>query len=271
MSNTSAPRRAILLAAALLPCGAAVAVPFDHEYRDYARVLAQHVDAGRVDYAAIKAEPAALQRHLAAITRVDPAMLTTFTRDQRLAFWLNAYNSLVLQTIVDAYPIKRGSLVGLGFPANSIWQIPRAFSGRRFRVAGRELSLDDIEHKIIRREFDEPRVHVALVCAARGCPPLRAEPYTSAALERMLSDSARRFVADSTHGARWDAVRNELWVSSIFKWFKEDFAALGSGNPDAGIREFIARNVANERTATDLRARAPRLRYLDYDWTLNDR
>jgi hypothetical protein len=271
MTNCIAAARALALAMSLLMCGSAVAAPFDHEYRDYAQLLAQHVESGRVDYAAIKAEPAALQRHLAAITRVDAATLTTFTRDQQLAFWLNAYNSLVIQSIVDAYPIKRGSLVGLGFPANSIWQIPRAFSGRRFRIAGRQLSLDDIEHEIIRPGFREPRIHMALVCAARGCPPLRSQPYTSNTLEQMLADATRRFVADPAHGVRWDSSRNELWVSSIFKWFKEDFAVLGGGDTSAGIREFIARNASDRRMAAEVRTRAPRLRYLDYDWTLNDR
>ncbi len=270
-SLRNALRRAVALlalCAVVVPTGAA---SFDHDYRDFASALAAHVQEGRVDYAALRRDRAALDRHVAAVSAVDAAQLASFSREQRLAYWINVYNAFVLVTVLDAYPIERGSLVGLAFPANSIWQIPGAFKGTRFLAGGRRVSLDDIEHKIVRPEFREPRIHMALVCAARGCPILRSEPYTATTLERMLDESTRRYLADRVHGARYDAAQNQLFVSSIFKWFKEDFVAPSGGNAAAGVREFIARHSPDAASASAIRTRMPRIRYLDYDWTLNDK
>jgi hypothetical protein len=126
-------------------------------------------------------------------------------------------------------------------------------------------SLDNIEHDIVRPGFREPRVHFALVCAARGCPPLRAEPFVSTNLSSQLDEQTRAYLTDRVHGLSWRPATQQLQVSTIFKWFAEDFVTGG------GLREFLARHTAEASVATAIRNPANKLRYLDYDWTLNER
>ncbi len=249
---------------------AAQAAGFDHEYGAFARLLARYVHDGRVDYAGLKQERAALGQYTRAIGAVDAQALARFTRDEQLAYWLNAYNAFVLATIVDHYPIERGSLVGLAFPANSIWQISGAFKAERFQAGGRRVSLDGIEHEIIRPGFREPRIHMALVCAAISCPPLRNEPYRAAVLDAQLDSQARGFVDDARNGVRIAEAREEVRISPIFKWFAEDFAAPGADRPESGVLEFVASHSADPARAALLRSGRLNIRYLDYDWTLNE-
>lgn len=243
---------------------------FDPTQSVFGELLNRHVRDGRVDYAALKRERGALETYLREIAAIDAPTVARWTRAEQLAYWLNAYNAFVLATIVDHYPIQRGSWVGIAFPANSIWQIPGAFKEQRFSAGGRRVSLDDIEHAIIRPGFHEPRVHMALVCAARSCPDLRSEPYRAADLEAQLDDQTRRFIADSRKGVRFDVSGTEVHLSRIFKWFAEDFAMLGVGEPAAGVLEFVARYSVEPARAAALRSGKLHLRYLDYDWTLNE-
>jgi hypothetical protein len=243
---------------------------FDHDHALLGTVLSRHVHDGRVDYAALQRDRASLDRYVEQLAKVPAATASDWTRAQQLALWINAYNALVLSTIVDHYPIRRGSLVGIAFPANSIWQIPAVFRERRFRVAGRRVSLDDIEHRIIRPTFREPRVHVALVCAARSCPVLRDDPYVATRLDAQLDEQSRRFASDRVHGLRPARDGRGVAVSSIFKWFGEDFAALGDGDERRGVLEFLARHSSDPALRQRLRDPSTDVDYLDYDWTLND-
>lgn len=252
------------------PVAADVTGSFDHQHALLAGVLARHVRGGRVDYAALQRDRAGLDRYVRELAAVTPAVAASWSRDPQLSFWINAYNALVLQTVIDHYPIRRGSLVGIAFPANSIWQISGAFKEARHRVAGRRVSLDDIEHRIIRPTFKEPRIHVALVCAARSCPVLRAEPYVAVRLGAQLTEQARRFAADRTHGLRAAPARRGVEVSSIFKWFGEDFAPLGAGDETRGVLAFLAAHGDDPELLPRLRDETTPVRYLDYDWTLND-
>ncbi len=261
-------RNALLLM--LLVAGPAKA-DLDPQHAGFSTLLRAHVADGRVDYAALQRDRAPLDRYIAQLGAVDAAALKALSREEQLAYWLNAYNAFVLRTIIDHYPISRGSLVGLGFPANSIWQISGAFKEARFDAGGRRVSLDDIEHKIIRPTYKDPRVHMALVCAAHSCPALRAEPYVGARLDTQLDDQSQRFAADATRGLHIDEGERELRISTIFKWFAEDFASLGGGDEAAGVREFLASNTPDAARAARIRSAQLKLRYLDYDWTLNDR
>lgn len=235
----------------------------------YAQLLAKRVHDGHVDYAALARDRSGLDAFVGELAALGPRTLAAMPRAARLAFWLNAYNALVLRTVVDHYPIQRGTLKGLLFPADSIWQIPGAFSARRFQVAGRAVSLDDIESTIIRPEFGEPRIHMALVCAAHSCPPLRAEPYVAARLDAQLDDQAARFLGDTSRGMRVDVAARVIWMSRIFKWYGEDFAKFANGSEAQGVREFAARHVVDPAQAALLRDKTVSLRYLDYDWALN--
>lgn len=259
---------AAALAGTLLLGGAipAVAAP-DHSA--WSVLLRRHVRAGAVDYAGLKRERAVLDRYVRQLGDVDDAALAKLSRDERLAYWINAYNAFVVLTVIDHYPIRGRTLRGITKPANSIWQIPDAFDGRRFVVGRRRLSLDDIEHAIVRPTFREPRVHFALVCAARGCPALRGEAYVPERLAAQLDAQVRLYLTDERHGLSFDAARATARVSRIFDWFAEDFATATGDGIAAGVPEFIARYVAPS-LAEQLRGGRVRIEYLDYDWTLNE-
>jgi hypothetical protein len=247
---------------------AAPVTAFDHGHSLLAQVLSLNVKEGRVRYAEIKAQPEALRRYLDQIANLAPAEFEKFSRPQQLALWINAYNAGVLASVIENYPLSRGSLVGLAFPANSIWQIPQVFKRKSLRVAGLAYSLDDIEHQIVRPRFREPRIHMALVCAARSCPPLRNEPYLAEILDAQLTDQTRSFLADRTHGLRIEPELQRIRVSAIFKWFAPDFAA--GGDEARGLGEFVGKYVDAATRSEIARLPAVRWRYLSYDWTLNE-
>ena len=245
--------------------------PFDHDYASYDRLLRRYVKPPRVDYAALVRGRADLDAVIAALGRPSESDERGWTRDRRLAFWINAYNAFTLNAIVDHYPI-RAPLFTLA-PRNSIRQIDGVWSKRQWRAAGRALTLDDIEHRILRPEFKEPRLHFAINCASVGCPPLAAEPYRAATLGAQLDAVARRYLG-SEQGLRIDG--HTLWVSKILDWYGEDFVAQfapgASAKPDRierAIRGVVSRfgpPAAAELARTD----ATRVRFLDYDWSLND-
>lgn len=224
---------------------------FDHGRLD--RVLSAHVTDGRVDYAAFAASRE-FTGYLGALSAFDPSRLE---RDERLAFWINAYNAFTIE------------LINRNEERRSIRKISRPWSVRFIRIGGRMLSLDDIEHEIIRKEFREPRIHFALVCAAKGCPPLRSEAYTGPMLERQLDEQAMTFLARTPTKNRVDVATGTVWLSPIFKFrdYERDFG---------GTHEAIGRFVAGYFRRAGLRAEAEllergrfALKYTDYDWSLN--
>jgi hypothetical protein len=223
----------------------------------YAKLLEVHtrsVDdtAGtRVDYAALGRDPAwaAFLATLAAATPPGDAA----SRDERLAFWINAYNALAIDVVVKHQPIA--SIRDAGSLLQPVWKRPAG------TVGGRVVTLDEIEHAIL-RPMGEPRIHVAIVCASTSCPSLAREPFEAEGLDAQLDAAARRFVADRRKGVRieGDGVR----LSSIFDWFEGDFAASG------GVLAFVRRHADPElRAALDALGPDPQLAYFDYDWSLN--
>lgn len=235
---------------------------FDHS--DWDRLLSAHVVAGGVDYDGLAQERERLADYVAALGAVAPETLTAWPREAQLAFWLNAYNAQMLDIVLEHRPLKRRGLRGLVYPGNSVQQIPNIWKGQKRVIAQVERSLDDIEHGIIRPDFDEPRIHFALVCAAESCPPLRAEAYVGDRLDEQLQAQTQTFLADSARGARIEGEGQRVAVSSIFKWFGEDF-----GGPD-GVAAFVAQHGPEELREAIGSGKTP-LSYLSYDWTLNDR
>ena len=257
--------------AAILAFATRGAASFDHEYRDYAKLLHDHVRASRVGYEALKRNRAALDLVFAELTEPSANEERGWTRDRRLAFWINAYNIFTLRAIVDHYPI-RSTLFTLQ-PRNSIRQIDGVWTALTWQAAGRTLTLDDIEHKILRPEFKEPRVHFAINCASVGCPPLAADPYRPATLDTQLDEAAHRYLA-SERGLKVDG--NTLRVTKILEWYGEDFVARFA--PDAaGAADRVDRAIRGvvgqfgPPAAADLaRKSTTKIRFLDYDWSLND-
>ncbi len=251
--------------------GASSTASFDHHYARYASVLQRHVRGARVDYAALGANRADLDQVVASFGAVSAADEASWARAERLAFWINAYNVFTLRAIVDHYPIQ-GSWMSL-YPRNSIRQIDGVWTGLKWRAAGREVTLDDIEHRILRPQFQEPRMHLAINCASVGCPPLAAEPYRAASLDQQLDAATTRYLA-SPRGLVVSG--STLRLSSIFKWFGSDFEArYGPEGPasrtgiDRALLGLVLKHgPANARTIAE--AGKTRIAFLDYDWSLND-
>ena len=249
-----------ILVLAASATSAAAALP---DTAAYARVLERFVtDDAHVRYAALKAGPTDLDEYLDSLATLDPKGIEALPEADRIALWVNAYNAITLKTIIDSYPIQGRGLSALRYPASSIRQISGAWTDRGWVVAGSKMSLDDIEHKILRKRFHEPRVHMALVCAALGCPPLRAEPYDGARLGEQLDDQARRYLA-SPFGMKLEPERRRIAVSAIFKWFAGDF------DKEDGVRAFLTR-YAPEAARADLADSKTKITFLDYDWSLNE-
>ena len=240
-------------------------------------MLKQHVDdQGMVNYKALSADRAPLDRYVESLAPLPASAYAAWDDNAKIAFWLNVYNALTLQTIIDHYPIQSGGFIsGLRFPANSIRQIQGAWDVIQHNVMGTSMTLDMIEHATLRKQFMEPRIHMALVCAAQGCPPLRNEPFAGERLDAQLDDQARRFVRN-TAKVNWDQASRTLYLSSIFKWFGEDFAAQYQTSKFAYAREdqrpliaFAAQYLpAQQAQALELNPIA--IEFLDYDWTLNE-
>lgn len=272
---TRQPLRAALTVAAMLVATAigrpATAQDFDHDYAAYAAVLRAHVRPPRVDYAALQRDRARLDAVVASFDAPGARGEAQWSREQRLAFWINAYNVFTLRVIVDHYPIASGWLTLQ--PRNSIRQIDGVWTDLTWQAAGRSVTLDQIEHQIIRPTFGEPRIHFAVNCASVSCPPLAAQPYRAATLEAQLDAAARAYLA-SAQGLQVDGPT--LRVSSIFKWYGDDFvaryASLVPGRRDATERAILGALVSHgpARAAAAARAGTARIAFLDYDWSLND-
>ena len=236
-------------------------------YDDYASVLSKYVDKnGLVNYAELSARRQALTAFTVSLAAVDAEELDDWDKNDRMAFWINAYNALTLLLILDHYPIEQTSD---DYPANSIQQIPGAFDKVKFQVAGKDYSLNNIENDILRKRFNEPRIHMALVCAAMSCPPLRRAPYLGADAGKQLDDQARRFVNIDTV---IDGEAKVVNVSPLFDWFKDDFM-MAYGGDDAtkelAIITFLKRYIDEEHKSF-IGGGKFKLGFHDYDWSLNE-
>ncbi len=265
------------LASSTSPVSSEVAIPGDL-YKGYAEVLSEFVDdKGLVYYRGLQQSRDTLDAFAKALGSLNPATYEQFSDTEKIVFWTNAYNALTLVAIIDNYPIKSGFFSSLAFPKNSIRQISGVWDKLQFQVMGKPHTLNQIEHEILRKQFSEPRVHMALVCAALSCPRLRNEPYIAERLEEQFRDQTKEFMANSTRfGFPKDGA--PIRLSKIFEWFGEDFVAKykwRDGNPGYGEKEgaviaFLAQHLPEEQAKT-LRSKKFDIEYLDYDWTLNER
>jgi hypothetical protein len=250
--------------------GAAQAA-FDHQFRTYAELLRAHVEGRSVNYRTLLASRGALDAVVRELGAVDRAAEQAFSRDERVAYWINAYNVFTLRTIIDHYPIQ-GSWFSI-YPRNSIRQIDGVWTRIRWRAGGLDLTLDQIEHDIIRAIFKEPLAHFSLSCAAVSCAPLQPEPLVAGRLAEQLESAARSFLA-SADGLRISGER--LDVSSRLRWYAGDFiteyARLIPGSreePERGILGLISAYGPAQAAALARRGDV-RLDYLEFDWSLND-
>lgn len=214
-------------------------------------LLKKHVNSeGWVNYEGFKNDRAALQRYLDLIQQNAPG--NSWTEADKLAYWINAYNAFTIELVLQHYPVASikdiGSKIQIPF-VNTPWDV------KFIKIGGKELDLNNIEHSILRKEFEEPRIHFAINCASYSCPVLRAEAYTGEKLEQQLREQAESFINDerrnkiSSSGAE---------LSKLFTWFSGDFTKKTS------LIEFINRYAKVKLTDKT------RISYIEYDWRLND-
>jgi len=231
---------------------AAAEPPFDL----WAEVLERHTravddEAGvRVDYPAI-ARSETFARLLDALAATDPDALSG--RQAKLAFWINVYNVLAVHVVARSWPVA--SIRDVGWLLNPVW---RQTAGT---VGGRTVSLDAVEHEIL-RPMGEPRIHAAIVCAAESCPDLRREPYRAETLDAQLDDNLRDFLADPRKGLRVEREAGVLRLSPIFDWFAEDFRP-------PGVVAFLRPYMPDDARAWVEAHPDAELAYFEYDWSVN--
>jgi Protein of unknown function, DUF547 len=263
---------------ATAPLGAVFA-QFDHSHAAWTALLRRNVvvldggTASQVRYAGFAQDRAQLRAYLDALSKVTAAEFDGWSKPQRMAFLVNAYNAFTVEKILTRYP-----------DIKSIWDFGKVFGNpfkdEFFALLGRKQSLDGIEHGTLRRKgaYDEPRVHFAVNCASIGCPMLRAEAYVAERLDAQLEEQAVRFLSDRSRN-RYDPKTGALQVSRIFDWFKEDWTSgyrgfEGRQPPIQSREQYFARYAklladGPEQQKLIADGKAP-IGFLEYDWALND-
>lgn len=237
----------------------------DHSSWD--QLLNKHVSwvrggvASAVDYAGFAQDRGKLKDYLGRLSDLEPNQYKEMSRDEKLAFLINAYNAFTVELILRHYP-EVDSIKEIGNLFRQPWEI------EFFRLLGEKRTLNELEHKMIRARFNEPLIHFVINCASVGCPALRPEALTGDRLDQQMRDSVRRFLGDASRN-RFGTADNELHVSPIFKWYSEDFETSG------GVKGFLAGHAKqlgdNEPEREKIRNGDYDLEYTEYNWDLNIR
>jgi len=240
----------LLLFFSLLIVTPALSAEVDHSIFD--ALLKKHVnERGMINYKGFKADQKDLKRYLDLLSKNPPE--NNWSREEKLAYWINAYNAYTIQLILDYYPVKSikdiGSAIKIPF-VNTPWDIKFITLGEK------KYNLNDIEHGTIRKQFDDPRIHFALVCAAKSCPKLRNEAFTAAKLDRQLDDQGRDFLNDPAKNV---VTPGKASLSKILDWYSGDFKKNGQ-SVEGWINKY-----ANNKLGKDAS-----ISFRDYDWTLNE-
>jgi len=245
----------------------------DPLHRPLDEILDVNVRDGLVYYRALQSQRGRLDRYAASLN-VSPATYGSWSAEQKMAFWLNAYNTFALQTVIDRYPIRGRSA---DFPESSIRQIPGAFEGIKHRAAGRSVTLDEIE-KTILPEFKDPRLYLALGRGAVGSGRLRSEAYTAAGLKAQLDSVQEEFLRDE-HMISMDRTAGTMAVTPIVSWNAEHFiAAYDTGEagpmaPRSPIERAIVAFITPHLLPLErefVQQNQFRMSYRPFDWRLND-
>lgn len=220
---------------------------FDHGHTDFQKLLDKNLKIEKkqslINYLAIKKSPALLERYLKELSSVKIEDYNSWNRQQQLAFLINSYNAFTIKLIIENYPVE--SIKDIGTFFQSPWN--KTF----FTLLEKKRSLDWIEHKKIRKEFNEPRIHFAVVCASISCPNLQSKVFVAKELDKQLEAAAIFFINDREKNA---VIGKKLYLSKIFKWYGADFQDM---------KLFVKRRIS-ENVNTD------KIEWLDYDWSLNE-
>ncbi len=244
MSNMAVARAlsALLLIVSLSMAASAT----DNFHGEFDAILRAQVSNGAVNYPGIGADG----RFLAYVSRLAEPLPDGLTREQRLAFYINAYNALAIKGILDGHS-----------PASLLGRY-KFFKRIRYKLDGGEINLFDLERKVI-IPMGEPRIHFALVCASHSCPPLRSEAYIDSRLDEQLDEQARLFLRDNSKN-RFDGDSQTAYLSKIFDWYADDFE-VSAGS----VQQYVAQYLPDSRLVKALKADAYKVKYLRYDWSLN--
>ncbi|OGW18189.1 MAG: hypothetical protein A3K09_01015 [Nitrospinae bacterium RIFCSPLOWO2_12_FULL_47_7] len=243
-------KTALLFVGAWLFAGMAEA----HDFSDWDSLLKKHVmpatiagvRLNAVAYGKLKTDPQ-FKKLISGLEKVSPESLKT--RQEQLSFWINVYNIMAVKMAVDHYPLK--SIKDAGNLLNPVWKHPVAV------VAGKERSLHEVEHQIL-RPLADPRIHMAIVCASVSCPDLRLEAFTPERLEIQLEEQVKAFIGNAGKGMWIDASNQKVYLSSIFKWYEKDFEVL----------RFLTLYLSPSDQKI-LSSGRSKIVYLDYNWSLN--
>ncbi len=236
---------------------------FDQAHAAWTEMLGGHVRGGRVDYGGWKKnaeQRAALTAYIGTLVEVTPEELANWSAEARLAFWVNVYNASVVNLIVENYPLK--SIEDLTTKELKVWDRPVVALGAHLPKRPDGLSLNDVEHEILRERFADARIHAALNCAAESCPPLLDEAFRAEDLDEQLEARMRAFVNDSTRNA-FNAKKKRLELSRLFEWFAADFERDAKSVP-AYVQRYAPVEYAGWA------GKPKKVEYLDYSWKLND-
>ncbi len=232
----------------IIICGSIVNAQENIDNTIYASLLKKYIVGVRVNYDGLKKDEKILDEYLNLLSVTDIKSLPLNTQ---FAYYINVYNAFTLKLILTQYP-------GI----NSIKEIGGFFSNpwkKKFiPLQGKTVNLDYIEHQVLRPKFKDPRVHFAINCASKSCPPLRNEPYEAKQLEKQLDEQAHKFINDKKHNYFKD---DQLYLSKIFKWFKVDF----NNNPSLFIKQYADNDLKEKLNGhSNLK-----IGYLEYNWALN--
>lgn len=214
-------------------------------------LLKKHVgNEGFVSYKGFIKDKTTFEGYLNTLSKTPPS--DNWSKNEKMAYWINAYNAFTIKLIMDNYPVKSikdiGSSIQIPF-VNTPWQY------KFFSIGGEEMKLDEIEHKILRKQFEDPRIHFALVCASYSCPRLLNEAYTAEKLDQQLTTQAKHFLANKKKN---EITANKLLLSKYFTWYKGDFTKNGS-----------LINYLNKYAPVKINKDAD-IDYKDYNWSLNE-
>lgn len=228
----------------------AMAAPGDVNHAPWDALTEKYVADGRVDYAGVAKDRQLLSTYTVSLREADPSKLPS--KPAQLAFWINAYNACVFKGVLDHRPIQ------------SVKDVKGFFDRLTYRVAGRDLTLNEIESA--GRALGDWRIHFAVVCASASCPPIRSEAYTAEWLDAQLTEQVKRFLGNRRDGLRIEG--STLWASPIFKWYAKDFVqgTMTADSLAAVLGQYLSPDILQA-----IRGRKLALRFLHYDWSLNSR
>lgn len=224
--------------------------PISHQLFD--NLLKKHVDPnGLVDYKGFQKDRDELRKYLDLLQSTSPG--DNWSDEEQMAYWINVYNAFTIDLILEHYPLKSikdiGSSIQIPF-VNTPWDI------KFIEIGGEIYDLNNVEHGILRKRWEEPRIHFAINCASNSCPVIRSEAYTAQKLEGQLEDQASKFINDDSKN---DITASEAKLSKIFDWYGGDF------KNEMPLRDFINQYADVKIT------NATKVSFKEYDWRLNEK